>query len=96
MAAVAHWVTLRSSSTSTSPRSAAALIVVFHTYVDTLSCMCPGVCCDQVLTVLIQAHEQHRPYLESLPSTTYPLKPTGHPAEVNETQRITNEGFEQR
>ncbi|KAL2010772.1 hypothetical protein VTN00DRAFT_6579 [Thermoascus crustaceus] len=42
------------------------------------------------------AHEQHRPYLESLPSTTYPLKPTGHPAEVNETQRITNEGFEQR
>ncbi|KAL1998762.1 hypothetical protein VTN02DRAFT_5629 [Thermoascus thermophilus] len=42
------------------------------------------------------AHEKHRPYLESLPSTSYPLRPTGHPAEVDEAQRITNEGFERR
>ncbi|KAJ9196648.1 hypothetical protein DTO164E3_6178 [Paecilomyces variotii] len=42
------------------------------------------------------AHEKHRPYLESLPATTYPLKATGDPAEVNETQRVTDSGWEQR
>ncbi|KAK2763211.1 hypothetical protein FQN54_009847 [Arachnomyces sp. PD_36] len=42
------------------------------------------------------AHEQHRKTLEALPSTTYPLEPQGDAAEVNETQRVTPEGFEQR
>ncbi|KAA8642906.1 hypothetical protein EYZ11_009043 [Aspergillus tanneri] len=42
------------------------------------------------------AHEQHRAYLESLPATSYPLKPTGDAAEVNETQRVTEGGLEQR
>jgi hypothetical protein len=44
----------------------------------------------------LQAHEQHRTYLESLPATSYPLKPTGDPAEVNESQRVTEGGLEQR
>ncbi|OGM46482.1 lactobacillus shifted protein [Aspergillus bombycis] len=42
------------------------------------------------------AHEQHRAYLESLPATSYPLEPTGDAAEVNETQRVTEGGLEQR
>ncbi|KAE8356691.1 zinc-finger domain-containing protein [Aspergillus coremiiformis] len=42
------------------------------------------------------AHEQHRAYLESLPATSYPLKPTGDAAEVNETQRVSEGVFEQR
>jgi NADH dehydrogenase (ubiquinone) Fe-S protein 6 len=44
----------------------------------------------------LQAHEQHRAYLESLPATSYPLKPVGDAAEVNETQRVTEGGLEQR
>ncbi|KAI9368111.1 zinc-finger domain-containing protein [Aspergillus egyptiacus] len=44
------------------------------------------------------AHEHHRSYLKSLPSSTYPLEPTGDAAEVNETQRVTEgaSGFEHR
>ncbi|GKZ78628.1 hypothetical protein AnigIFM56816_002399 [Aspergillus niger] len=42
------------------------------------------------------AHEQHRAYLKSLPATSYPLEPTGDAAEVNESQRVTEGGFEQR
>ncbi|RHZ54516.1 zinc-finger domain-containing protein [Aspergillus thermomutatus] len=42
------------------------------------------------------AHEQHRAYLKSLPATSYPLEPTGDAAQVNETQRVTEGGFEQR
>ncbi|KAF2841157.1 NADH-ubiquinone oxidoreductase [Patellaria atrata CBS 101060] len=42
------------------------------------------------------AHEHHRAHLESLPSTTYPLAPTGDPVEVSESQRITNEPLGQR
>ncbi|PLB52130.1 hypothetical protein P170DRAFT_402027 [Aspergillus steynii IBT 23096] len=42
------------------------------------------------------AQEQHRAYLESLPATSYPLKPTGSAAEVNEAQRVTEGGLEQR
>ncbi|KAJ5177278.1 uncharacterized protein N7482_003155 [Penicillium canariense] len=42
------------------------------------------------------AHEQHRSYLESLPATSYPLESTNDPAEVNESQRVTEGGFEQR
>lgn len=43
-----------------------------------------------------QAQEQHRAYLESLPATSYPLKPLGDAAEVNEQQRITDGALEQR
>ncbi|KAJ0416368.1 zinc-finger domain-containing protein [Aspergillus carlsbadensis] len=42
------------------------------------------------------AHEHHRAYLQSLPETSYPLEATGDAAEVNETQRVTEGGFEQR
>ncbi|KAJ5466595.1 hypothetical protein N7539_009551 [Penicillium diatomitis] len=42
------------------------------------------------------AHEHHRSYLESLPATSYPLKSLGDPAEVNETQRVTDGSLEQR
>lgn len=47
-------------------------------------------------TICGQAHEHHRAYLESLPATSYPLKPLGDSAEVNETQRVTEGGWEQR
>ena len=43
-----------------------------------------------------QAHEHHRSYLQSLPSTTYPLEPTGAVGEVNESQRVSDEPFGQR
>ncbi|KAH7135007.1 NADH-ubiquinone oxidoreductase [Dendryphion nanum] len=42
------------------------------------------------------AHEHHRAHLESLPQTSYPLAPQGDAAEVQETQRITEEPFGQR
>ncbi|KAF2646877.1 hypothetical protein P280DRAFT_465030 [Massarina eburnea CBS 473.64] len=42
------------------------------------------------------AHEHHRAHLESLPETSYPLSPQGDPAEVNESQRITDEPLGQR
>lgn len=29
-----------------------------------------------------QAHEHHRKHLESLPHTSYPLEPTGDPAQI--------------
>ena len=35
-----------------------------------------------VTDTTLQANEHHRKHLESLPSTPYPLKPTGDPAEV--------------
>lgn len=34
----------------------------------------------------LQAHKHHKKHLESLPSTTYPLKPTGDPAQVQMPQ----------
>ena len=43
-----------------------------------------------------QAHEHHRNLLRSLPSTTYPLQPVGHPAEVPESQRVNDEPFGHR
>lgn len=43
-----------------------------------------------------QANEHHRTYLESLPSTPYPLTPQGNAAEVNLNQRVTDGAFEQR
>ncbi|KAH7071165.1 NADH-ubiquinone oxidoreductase [Paraphoma chrysanthemicola] len=44
------------------------------------------------------AHEHHRAHLESLPAEElgFPLEPTGHPAEVGETQRVTDEPLGQR
>ncbi|KAL4819811.1 lactobacillus shifted protein [Aspergillus spinulosporus] len=44
------------------------------------------------------AHEHHREYLKSLPTSSYPLEPTGAAEEVNENQRVTEgaTGYEQR
>ncbi|KAJ5398253.1 Zinc finger CHCC-type [Penicillium cosmopolitanum] len=42
------------------------------------------------------AHEHHRAYLKSLPATSFPLEPTNDPAEVNESQRVTDGSLEQR
>ncbi|KAI1917925.1 hypothetical protein LOZ61_000039 [Ophidiomyces ophidiicola] len=42
------------------------------------------------------ANEHNRKFLESLPQTSYPLEPVGHPAEVPESQRVTDGAFEQR
>ncbi|KAK2749552.1 hypothetical protein FQN55_003252 [Onygenales sp. PD_40] len=42
------------------------------------------------------ANEHNRKALEAQAQTSYPLEPTGDPVEVNESQRITPEGFEQR
>ncbi|KKY28404.1 putative nadh-ubiquinone oxidoreductase [Phaeomoniella chlamydospora] len=42
------------------------------------------------------AHEHHRKHLESLPSTSYPLGPTNDPAEVEESQQVTDGVLEQR
>lgn len=42
------------------------------------------------------AHESHRKFLETLPSPSYPLEPTGDPAEVNESQQVTDRPLEQR
>ncbi|OBT87782.1 hypothetical protein VE02_03062 [Pseudogymnoascus sp. 03VT05] len=42
------------------------------------------------------ANEHYRTYLESLPSTPYPLTPQGNAAEVNLNQRVTEGAFEQR
>ncbi|EKD21282.1 uncharacterized protein L3040_000678 [Drepanopeziza brunnea f. sp. 'multigermtubi'] len=42
------------------------------------------------------ANEHHRAHLESLPETAYPLAPQGTAAEINESQRITNEALGQR
>ncbi|KAI9880055.1 MAG: hypothetical protein M1830_005787 [Pleopsidium flavum] len=38
----------------------------------------------------------HSKALEALPSTSYPLKPLGDPAEVPESQRVSDEPFGQR
>lgn len=83
------WATPRSSSTPTSPRLLPAATAVFPSYVAT-----------ELVSMMrannVQAHEQHRAYLKSLPATSYPLEPTGDAAEVNESQRVTEGGFEQR
>ncbi|KAI9740443.1 MAG: hypothetical protein M1834_005023 [Cirrosporium novae-zelandiae] len=43
------------------------------------------------------AHSHHRHEIESKPHLhTYPLDPTGHEAEVEESQRVTDEPFGQR
>ncbi|KAL8945248.1 MAG: hypothetical protein Q9211_000207 [Gyalolechia sp. 1 TL-2023] len=43
-----------------------------------------------------QANEHHRKYLQSLPSTPYPLEPHGAVGEVPESQRVSDEPFGQR
>lgn len=42
------------------------------------------------------ANEHHRKYLQSLPSTTYPLEPQGAVGEVPESQKVSDEPFAQR
>jgi len=42
------------------------------------------------------ANEHHKKFLESLETTPYPLGPTGHPAEVHEPQKVTDEPLAQR
>jgi len=42
------------------------------------------------------ANEHHRKHIEAQPHHSYPLEPTGHPAEVQESQRITSEPLGQR
>jgi len=37
------------------------------------------------------ANEHHRKHIEALPNPSYPLEPTGDAAEVQESQRITDE-----
>ena len=49
------------------------------------------------LNNILQAKESNRKMLESLPSTSYPLKPTGHEAEVPQGyQSNTGKPLEQR
>lgn len=45
-----------------------------------------------------QAHEHHRATLEAIPESqlAYPLAPKGNPAEVDVSQRISNEPLGQR
>jgi NADH dehydrogenase (ubiquinone) Fe-S protein 6 len=49
-------------------------------------------------TNVSQAHEHYRKHLQSLPAEElgYPLEPTGDVAEVNESQKVTDEPFAQR
>jgi hypothetical protein len=49
-----------------------------------------------LMLTLFQANEHHRKYLESLPSTPYPLRPTRDSAEVGEPQKVTDEPIAQR
>jgi NADH dehydrogenase (ubiquinone) Fe-S protein 6 len=48
------------------------------------------------LHISSQANEHHRAHLESLPSTSYPLKAQGDIEEIPETQRITAEALGHR
>jgi NADH dehydrogenase (ubiquinone) Fe-S protein 6 len=48
------------------------------------------------MLMIVKANEHHRKHLEALPETAYPLSSQGDPAEVNETQRITDEALGQR
>ncbi|KAF2788068.1 NADH-ubiquinone oxidoreductase, partial [Melanomma pulvis-pyrius CBS 109.77] len=54
------------------------------------------VICECTYCGLPFAHEHNRAHLESLPSTPYPLGPIGDPAEVPESQKITDEPLAQR
>lgn len=49
-----------------------------------------------ILMFQSQAHEHHRKLLQSMSSTTFPLEPVGHAAEVPESQRVNDEPFGQR
>jgi len=90
-----------SSSTWTSPRSAGAHTAVCHLYVNPtakLSGEGTYIRYGWDYTNAHQAHEHHRKHLESLPAEElgYPLEPTGNAAEVNETQKVTDEPLAQR
>lgn len=56
----------------------------------------PSIFAIQFIDLQFQAKEQHRKLLQSLPSTTYPLEPVGHPAEVPESQKVNDQPFGQR
>lgn len=45
---------------------------------------------------VVQAKESNKKMLEALPSTSYPLYPQGHEAEVPENQSNTGKPLEQR
>lgn len=51
-----------------------------------------------LLTELLgfQAYEHHKQHLQSLPSTPYPLDPSGDNAEALGPQKVTDEPFEQQ
>jgi len=51
-----------------------------------------------IVTNKKEANEQHRKHLESLPADQlpYPLEAKGNPAEIQESQRITDEPLGQR
>lgn len=87
---VVRWVTPRFSSTWTSRRSPPAVTAVFLSYETRVFAWITRE------TNIDQAHEHNRAYLQSLPETSYPLEPTGDAAEVNEEQRVTPGGYEQR
>ena len=89
MAEAGLWVIQGSSSMWINRRFAGARIADYHSYAFRPSLLWS-------VLMFLQAHEHHRKLLESQPTTTYPLEPTGDPAEVQETQRITDEPFGQR
>lgn len=43
-----------------------------------------------------QANKHNRKAIEAQGNAPYPLDPTGDPAEINKSQRVTNEPFGQR
>ena len=90
---VVLWATLGFSSTPTSRRLPPAATAVFLLYDSSIH---PWGRWNPLKLILLQAQEQHRAYLKSLPATSYPLEPTGDAAEVNEAQRVTEGSFEQR
>lgn len=48
------------------------------------------------IAYMFQANEHHRAHLESLPETPYPLSARGDAAEINESQKVTDEPMAQR
>ena len=86
------WAIPRFSLMSTNHRSAGVHTVVFHLYVPSVNLEWFS----EYKANNCQAHEHHRKHLESLPSTSYPLGPTNDPAEVEESQQVTDGVLEQR
>lgn len=95
-----------SLSTQISPRFAGAHTVVCPLYVPHLLIQTGilefqnigGFGLDRIVANTAQAHEKHRAVLEATPEheLSYPLGPKGNAAEVNETQKVTDEPLSQR